>query len=172
MAASTRSKTYRIASLAILDVDDTEYSIPLDMGALTFSGGGVETLHSLTRGKFASTVGGTPDVYDGDDLPITGSFSARFGEITSSAHALLTDLHFDHSASYVGTTLVGRMGAAHPSRLWGLKYSLDSSVYGETGQYFLFRWCKITAFSFTEGKPSSLSLSFEDKERAPEVGSL
>ena len=157
MAYSTIVKTKRDAQITLKDGTGTpvELIIQYEEGNL-----------SLDTPKEAQTVirdrGSIVNVRKGDAEPAaTGSFSAYFRQFTDGAEAGSLLDFINKTGHYNGNTSTGATGTPYVEFYCvDIEYFLDQSLTGDSSNHTAtLSKCVCTA-SFTEGDPSSFTISF------------
>lgn len=169
MPISGKSKSASVTSLVISDNGDANsFTYPSLMGDLSFSIPGRAINSHLTKGQFASSVGGTPDLSYGADQPITGSFSFHLRDISDASYA--TELEFCLGPSgLVSTGWTGTLGSSHPVQdTWRLKWTIDGTDFSEADHWIRFRHAQVRGDVTNSVEGISATGNFTDYEVYPE----
>jgi hypothetical protein len=162
MAESTIVKTLQDGTLKISDnAGANSYTISYESGDFSLDVPGIASQNFLDRGQFGST----PSVRNGDDQPMTGSFTFHQRDIGDATDVTTPEFFLnDLPAAWVGT-----LGANGEHLLLTLLWTIEGTNHGDGADHTITcNFCRITG-SLSEGYPNTGSISFTSFDVYPTV---
>ena len=164
MPISTIVKTKRDGTLTILDnADANSLVVAFEAGDFALTIPGIQEQVFLDRGEFTAT----PALRDGDDQPMTGTFTAYLRDISDAAFATLEEIITN--TGFVSSTWVSTLGANAETRVFTFRWDIEGTDHGDASDHRITcNFCKFTG-SLTEGVPSTISGAFTAYDVFPTV---
>jgi hypothetical protein len=153
MAISTVPKVRRDGTISFEDSGAANtYTVSYEDGDFSFDGSGKpDRIVIRDRGNIVG-------VRDGDVPVITGSFTVHFREFTNGSADALIDV-LDKTGNAASWTSTG--GGAFEPAMWTIKMTTEGTNHGDGADgVAVFAKC-VSTWSFSEGDPDSVSVSFE-----------
>lgn len=152
MAEQLPIHTKRDGILTISDDGDTNtYTIAYEAGDLAVTRPGSAEILILDRG----VIGPVPSLRQGDDAPITFTFTAYLREVSNDTEAVLMDIC--NWKGFVASDWVSTLSGSDVKTVT-VRYTIDGTNLGIADKTIRFDYCVLKA-SFSEGDPSSVSIS-------------
>lgn len=166
MAESLITKTKRDGVITITDGTTPAaetYEVAFEAGDLSITIAGRTISLFLDRGVITDP----PQIRFGDDQPMTFTFTAQLREVTDTAVATLVDIVND--TGFVGSTWIGRGGSTREVKTYHLKWAIEGSDHGDSGDHTIeMDFCYITG-SVADGDPANVSISGTSFQVYPDV---
>lgn len=162
MAISTVPKTKHDGTLTIYDnASAHSVEIAYENGDFNMSVPGRANTIILDRGEFPAT----PSVRNGDDQPITCTFTAYVRDISDASYITVEEILLN--AGYFASTWVSTLGANAEKKTVKCVWTIEGTDHGDASDHTVtLAYCLVSG-SIQEGDPNVLTMNLIDLEVYP-----